>query len=99
MINFGNAWISPSQDRQVAEVSPLYQTDWTKLPPAIFVVGTDDCLYDDSLFAAIKWHMGSNDTELSVFPGSKHGFCRLNGPDCGAGLAISEKFVNDHRRG
>ncbi|KAK5031712.1 hypothetical protein LTS07_004332 [Exophiala sideris] len=98
MVNFGNAWLSNVKDRQVAEISPLYQADWKNLPPAIFVVGSDDCLYDDTLFAAIKWHMGGNDTQLSVFPNSKHGFCRLNGPDCNAGLSESETFVNDRSR-
>ena len=98
MQNFGNSWLGQVKDRQVAGISPLYEADWKSLPPAIFVVGTEDCLYDDSLFAAIKWHMGGNDTELAVFPGSTHGFCRIGGPDTEAGLAASENFINNRRK-
>lgn len=87
-----------AQDLQRAAISPLFNPDFTNLPPAIFVLGSDDALYDDSLFAATKWHMAGNEAEIIVFPGSKHGFCRMGGPDCSAGLEAGEAFVQKHDR-
>ncbi len=42
------------EERRDPEVSPLY-ADLTGLPPARFVVGTQDPLLDDSLFLAQRW--------------------------------------------
>ena len=98
MIEFHDAWLSGEPDLRIPGISPLYNKDFGNLPPAIFVVGNQDPLYDDSLFGAMKWHMAGNETELVVFPDSYHGFCRLGGPDCEKGLATSESFVIRHAR-
>ncbi|KFZ04370.1 hypothetical protein V502_10202, partial [Pseudogymnoascus sp. VKM F-4520 (FW-2644)] len=94
IVNFGAAWTRNVPDVQAPEISPLFESDFTSLPPAIFVVGTNDALLDDSLFAAMKWHMAGNEAELVVFPGSYHGFCRTEGPDTEAGLSASEAFID-----
>lgn len=98
MLNFNKAFVPNENDLKIPYISPLFNPDFTKLPPAIFIVGEDDALYDDSLFAAIKWHMAGNEAELVVFPGSNHGFVRLGGPDAADGLATSEAFVQKHDR-
>eukprot|EP00966_Prymnesium_polylepis_P218159 5049233-Prymnesium_polylepis.1 len=41
------------------------------MPPALFTVGTDDPLLDDSLFMAARWAAAGS--ELAVFPGGAHG--------------------------
>jgi len=96
--HFGRAWTSTEADVQVPSISPLFEPDFTGMPPAVFVVGDKDALIDDSYFAPIKWHMAGNNTELVVFPGSCHGFLRLPGPDADEGLRASEAFVAETRR-
>lgn len=98
MANFADSWLSEVPDRRIPEISPLYNRDFSHMPPAIFVIGSNDPLYDDSLFGAVKWRIGGNDTQLTVFPGSYHGLCRLGGPDKDAGLKASETFVKQHVR-
>jgi acetyl esterase/lipase len=55
------------------DLSPLY-ADLASLPPALFTVGTQDPLLDDSLFMAARWSSAGNHTELAVYPGGCHGF-------------------------
>ena len=40
---------------------------------ALFTVGADDHLVDDTLFIAARWGLAGNDTELLVYPESPHG--------------------------
>lgn len=56
-----------------AEVSPLL-ADWTDAPPALFTIGTEDPLLDDTLFMAERWRAAGSETELLVFPGGVHAF-------------------------
>ncbi|MGE0878277.1 MAG: alpha/beta hydrolase [Acidimicrobiia bacterium] len=60
-------------DRQTPDISPLY-ADLSGLPPALFTVGTDDYLFDDNLFMAMRWNAAGLDTTLAVYPGCPHGF-------------------------
>jgi acetyl esterase/lipase len=62
--------ISP-EGRRDPDVSPLY-ADLHDLPPALFTVGADDHLVDDTLFMAARWQLAGNDTELLVYPESPH---------------------------
>ena len=59
--------------RQGAEMSTLL-ADLSSLPPALFQVGTEDPLLDDTLFMAQRWQAAGNATELEVFAGGIHGF-------------------------
>jgi acetyl esterase/lipase len=61
------------EERRSPAISPLY-AELHDLPPAIFTVGTDDHLLDDSLFMATRWAAHGNATELAVFPDCCHGF-------------------------
>ena len=40
-----------------------------RLPPALFTVGTEDCLLDDTVMMAVKWQMAGAETMLKVLPG------------------------------
>ena len=56
-------------------VSPLYK-DLTglKLPPALFICGTDDCLVDDTSLMALRWQISGNEAIVKFFIGEPHGF-------------------------
>lgn len=62
-----------AEDRRSPGVSPLY-ADLGALPPARFVVGTQDPLLDDTLFMEARWRMAGNGTELEIYPEAAHGF-------------------------
>jgi acetyl esterase len=55
------------------DLSPLY-ADLRDLPPALFTVGDQDPLLDDSLFMAARWQAAGNEAELDIWPESAHGF-------------------------
>jgi acetyl esterase len=61
-----------AEDRHDPDVSPLY-ADLHDLPPALFTVGADDHLVDDTLFMAARWELAGNDAELLVYPEGPHG--------------------------
>lgn len=95
---FTKAWIQ-DLDPHNPDISPLYESDFSEMPPAIFQAGTKDLLYDDSLLAAIKWHLAGNDTQLVISPGSDHGFSHLGGPEMEASLTAGERFIQAHSSG
>lgn len=66
---------SPPPDRRSPDVSPLYAdvSQLRGLPPALFSVGTDDALLDDSLFMSARYTSAGNEAELAVYPGGAHG--------------------------
>ncbi len=53
--------------------SPLV-ADLADLPPALFTVGTEDPLLDDSLLMANRWAMAGSHAELEVWPDGVHAF-------------------------
>jgi acetyl esterase len=61
-----------AEDRHDPGVSPLY-AELHDLPPALFTVGADDHLVDDTLFMAARWELAGNDAELLVYPEGPHG--------------------------
>lgn len=61
------------EELRVAEVSPLY-ADLRGLPSALFSVGTQDAVLDDSIFMAARWSMAGNEAELAVYPEAPHLF-------------------------
>ena len=64
------------EDLRDPGISALY-ADLRGLPPALFTVGTEDPLLDDSLFMAARWEMAGNTSELAVYPESPHAFTVL----------------------
>ncbi|MFC6880889.1 MULTISPECIES: alpha/beta hydrolase [Actinomadura] len=61
------------EERRDPAISPLY-ADLRGLPPARFVVGTEDPLLDDSLFMAARWRAAGNAAELDIVAEGAHGF-------------------------
>ncbi|MGZ4354890.1 MAG: alpha/beta hydrolase fold domain-containing protein, partial [Gaiellaceae bacterium] len=72
---FGDCFLpdTPLEKRRSPELSPLY-ADLTGLPPALFSVGTNDPLLDDSLFMEARWRAAGNDAELRIYAEAAHGF-------------------------
>ena len=64
------------EERRTPDVSPLY-ADLRGMPPALFTVGGNDHLVDDTLFMAARWELAGNDTELIVYPDTPHGCIAL----------------------
>jgi acetyl esterase/lipase len=69
---FANAYAAGA-DLTDPDVSPMY-ADLTGLPPALFIVGTQDPLLDDTVLLASRWAAAGNGTDLVVVPGAAHGF-------------------------
>lgn len=61
-----------AEERHDPDVSPLY-ADLHGLPPALFTVGTDDHLVDDTMLMAARWQLAGNHAELLVYPEMPHG--------------------------
>ena len=86
--------------RSRPDISPLYAqpSELAAMPPALFTVGTDDPLLDDSLFMAARW--ASAGSALAVYPGGAHGIGHF-GPHAATALgkrahARIEEFVGEH---
>jgi acetyl esterase/lipase len=54
-------------------LSPIL-ADLHGMPPALFTVGTEDPLIDDTLSMHQHWLAAGNIAELAVYPGGAHGF-------------------------
>ncbi|KAJ6094808.1 hypothetical protein N7467_002321 [Penicillium canescens] len=65
--------VFPLSVRKQPHLSPLY-ADLKGLPPALFLIGSEDPLLDDSVFLATKWTMAGNETSLKIIPAAFHGF-------------------------
>jgi acetyl esterase/lipase len=92
MQQFYNAFLPTVTDRQVPDISPLY-ADLKGLCPALFSVGTQDALLDDTLFMNARWVAAGNETELAIYPGGAHGFTLFPNRLAEEALARSEVFL------
>lgn len=73
MQQFYNAFLPSVTERRVPDISPLY-ADLSGLCPALFTVGTQDALLDDTLFMHARWIAAGNTADLAIYPGGAHGF-------------------------
>jgi acetyl esterase len=94
---FGDQFLPDTtpEERRRPDISPLY-ADLAGLVPALFTVGTRDPLIDDSTFMAMRWRTAGNDTTLSVYPESIHGFVAFPTGIARMSLAEQGAFVADH---
>ncbi|EXJ91557.1 hypothetical protein A1O3_00105 [Capronia epimyces CBS 606.96] len=61
------------EDRKDRAVSPAYN-DLAGLCPALFLVGTEDALVDDTVLMHFRWLRAGNQAVLRFVPGAPHGF-------------------------
>jgi acetyl esterase len=80
------------EGRRDPDISPLF-ADLSGMPPAMFTVGTQDALLDDTLFMEARWRAGGNGTELRVWPEAPHGFLSLPMTVTEAALAEEHAFL------
>lgn len=79
MDHFREAYVPGMKDDELQltslDVSPFF-ADLTgvDLPPALFTVGTEDCLLEDSVFMSARWMMAGKEAVLKIYPGSPHGY-------------------------
>jgi acetyl esterase len=59
--------------RRAPDISPLY-ADLHDMPPALFTVGTQDPLLDDTLFMEARWRAAGGRTELAILPEAVHAY-------------------------
>ncbi|MFN3233387.1 MAG: alpha/beta hydrolase [Alphaproteobacteria bacterium] len=76
---FCDCFVPDEGMRQNPEVSPLY-ADLSHMPHALFSVGTQDLLLDDTLMMQARWTAAGNTSQLEVYPGAPHGFPAFGGP-------------------
>lgn len=65
---------------ETPEVSPLL-ADLAGMPPALFQVGAEDPLLDDTLFMAERWRAAGAAAELALWPGAPHAFDMFDAPE------------------
>jgi acetyl esterase len=82
---------SPEQRRD-PDISPLF-AELSEMPPAIFTVGTEDPLLDDTLFMEARWRAAGHATELRIWPEAPHGFVSLPMTVADAALSAEHDFL------
>jgi acetyl esterase/lipase len=80
------------EQRRAPDISPLF-AELSGMPPAIFTVGTQDPLLDDTLFMQARWRAAGNATELRVWPEAPHGFVSLPMTVADAALSAEHDFL------
>lgn len=83
---------SDLEQRRHPDISPLL-AELSAMPPAIFTVGTEDPLLDDTLFMEARWRSAGQQTELRVWPEAPHGFLSLPMAVADAALAAEHDFL------
>jgi acetyl esterase len=78
--------------RRDPDISPLF-ADLAGMPPAIFTVGTEDPLLDDSLFMEARWRAAGAVAELRIWPEAPHGFLSLPMTVTDVALAAEHDFL------
>jgi acetyl esterase/lipase len=80
------------EQRRDPDISPLY-ADLSDMPPAIFTIGTEDPLLDDTLFMESRWRAAGHATELRIWPEAPHGFLGLKMSVADAALAVEHDWL------
>jgi acetyl esterase len=81
----------PEQSRD-PDISPLF-AELSDMPAAIFTVGTEDPLLDDTLFMEARWRAAGHATELRIWPEAPHGFVSLPMTVADAALSAEHDFL------
>lgn len=73
--------------REDPDVSPI-MADLRGLPPALFTVGTNDSLLEDTLFMWTRWRAAGNAAQLEIHSGAMHAFDYMP-------IAAAQKSIDD----
>jgi acetyl esterase len=82
------------EERRDPGASPLF-ADLRGLPPALFSVGTNDHLLDDTLLMAARWRAAGNQVSLFVAPDMPHGFQAFPCGIAGAWVAHTDAWLKE----
>jgi acetyl esterase/lipase len=80
------------EQRRDPDISPLF-AELSGMPPAVFTVGTQDPLLDDTLFMEARWRAAGHTTELYMWPEAPHGFISLPMTVADAALSAEHDFL------
>lgn len=86
-------WFAGNADKDDPDVSPIFH-DLTGMPPALFIVGTDEALIDDSLFLQARWRLAGAEADLHVVPGGPHDPYLFGTPDSDLCIATEISFLS-----
>jgi len=89
------ARLAPDRDEEALrrpDVSPLY-ADLEGLPPALFLAGEYDPLFEDSLLMATRWGEAAV-ADLIRVPEAPHGFLHFGGPAARGARAAVRHWLN-----
>lgn len=99
MRRFINAYMPGTsvEQRKQAVYSPVYEELGDKLPPSLFLCGTEDPLVDDSILMATNWGLAGNSAELVLIPGVWHAFTLIPaGEATDEGISEVVAFAQKH---
>lgn len=89
-------WISPMYADWKSIAAEMRGRGASGLPRALFTIGTEDPLVDDSVFMAAKWQMAGGDGILKVYSGAAHGFIGFDEkalPAAGEAMRDTDAFI------
>jgi acetyl esterase len=87
---FGHYTNAAGVDRTDARLSPLYNTDWSGLPPALVITAEFDPLRDEGEAYAAKLRDAGVAADVSRYDGQIHGFFTLGALMPAGDLAVDE---------
>ncbi|KAL4925663.1 alpha/beta hydrolase [Aspergillus undulatus] len=102
---FSHAYLAglSMEERRNPSISPLY-TDLRSLaagaanglPPVLFIVGTADCLLDDTILMSTKWSIAGGECIVKIYPGAPHAFTVVPGlPVAEEANALKIRWLNE----
>jgi acetyl esterase/lipase len=86
-----------AERRRDPDISPLF-ADLSGMPPAIFTVGTQDPLLDDTLFMEARWRAAGASSQLRIWPEAPHGFLSLPMSVADAALSVEHELLRHELR-
>jgi acetyl esterase/lipase len=78
--------------RRDPDISPLF-AELSEMPPAVFTIGTQDPLLDDTLFMEARWRAAGHATHLRAWDEAPHGFLSLPMTVTDAALTAEHEFL------
>lgn len=103
MDHFMSAFL-PTQttdERRTGAISPYYENFSPfrgRLPSALFTIGTEDPLVDDTVVMSVKWMMFGGEAVVKAYPGACHGFIGFAPTllkEAGEALADTKTFIQE----